>query len=136
MATHKQSFVLFPTAKVKAHELRSMSKSDLMIKVRSSWGGEGAASSFAVYTSTQSAMLRGLVVCDAALLRCAACRVVGVVLWFVDSLTYLRGFACAICIPQLKDLKTELGALRVAKVTGGAPNKLSKMYVWLLVVGM
>lgn len=28
---------------------------------------------------------------------------------------------------QLKDLKTELGALRVAKVTGGAPNKLSKM---------
>ena len=35
---------------------------------------------------------------------------------------------------QLKDLKQELGALRVAKVTGGAPNKLSKMYVtncWL-----
>ena len=30
--------------------------------------------------------------------------------------------------PQLKDLKIELGALRVAKVTGGAPNKLSKMY--------
>lgn len=29
--------------------------------------------------------------------------------------------------PQLKDLKTELAALRVAKVTGGAPNKLSKM---------
>lgn len=28
---------------------------------------------------------------------------------------------------QLKELKTELGALRVAKVTGGAPNKLSKM---------
>jgi hypothetical protein len=28
---------------------------------------------------------------------------------------------------QLKDLKTELSALRVAKVTGGAPNKLSKM---------
>lgn len=30
---------------------------------------------------------------------------------------------------QLKDLKQELAALRVAKVTGGAPNKLSKMYV-------
>lgn len=30
-------------------------------------------------------------------------------------------------IAQLKDLKTELAALRVAKVTGGAPNKLSKM---------
>jgi large subunit ribosomal protein L35e len=29
--------------------------------------------------------------------------------------------------PQLKDLKAELAALRVAKVTGGAPNKLSKM---------
>ena len=30
---------------------------------------------------------------------------------------------------QLKELKTELGGLRVAKVTGGAPNKLSKMCV-------
>merc|ERR1712176_518795 len=30
---------------------------------------------------------------------------------------------------QLKDLKTELAALRVAKVTGGAPNKLSKIKV-------
>lgn len=29
---------------------------------------------------------------------------------------------------QLKDLKAELALLRVAKVTGGAPNKLSKMY--------
>ena len=28
---------------------------------------------------------------------------------------------------QLKDLKAELSLLRVAKVTGGAPNKLSKM---------
>jgi large subunit ribosomal protein L35e len=28
---------------------------------------------------------------------------------------------------QLNELKTELAALRVAKVTGGAPNKLSKM---------
>lgn len=31
---------------------------------------------------------------------------------------------------QLKDLKTELALLRVAKVTGGAPNKLSKMYYY------
>jgi len=30
---------------------------------------------------------------------------------------------------QLKELKTELAALRVAKVTGGAPNKLSKIKV-------
>jgi len=30
---------------------------------------------------------------------------------------------------QLKDLKAELAALRVAKVTGGAPNKLSKIKV-------
>ncbi|EFN55919.1 hypothetical protein CHLNCDRAFT_52203 [Chlorella variabilis] len=30
---------------------------------------------------------------------------------------------------QLKDLKNELGGLRVAKVTGGAPNKLSKIKV-------
>ncbi|CAN1243610.1 60S ribosomal protein L35 [Linum perenne] len=28
---------------------------------------------------------------------------------------------------QLKDLKAELALLRVAKVTGGAPNKLSKI---------
>ncbi|GLC41134.1 60S ribosomal protein L35 [Pleodorina starrii] len=32
-------------------------------------------------------------------------------------------------ITQLKDLKSELSALRVAKVTGGAPNKLSKIKV-------
>jgi hypothetical protein len=29
---------------------------------------------------------------------------------------------------QLKDLKADLSLLCVAKVTGGAPNKLSKMY--------
>ena len=29
----------------------------------------------------------------------------------------------------MKELKTELAALRVAKVTGGAPNKLSKIKV-------
>lgn len=38
-----------------------------------------------------------------------------------------RSLLIAIFILQLKDLKQELGALRVAKVTGGAPNKLSKM---------
>eukprot|EP00245_Coleochaete_scutata_P007904 TRINITY_DN23709_c0_g1_i1.p2 TRINITY_DN23709_c0_g1~~TRINITY_DN23709_c0_g1_i1.p2 ORF type:complete len:140 (-),score=41.56 TRINITY_DN23709_c0_g1_i1:620-991(-) len=32
-------------------------------------------------------------------------------------------------LAQLKELKTELAALRVAKVTGGAPNKLSKIKV-------
>lgn len=32
-------------------------------------------------------------------------------------------------LTQLKDLKAELALLRVAKVTGGAPNKLSKMYM-------
>ena len=35
---------------------------------------------------------------------------------------------------QLKELKAELAALRVAKVTGGAPNKLSKMYVFPLCI--
>merc|ERR1712224_881372 len=35
---------------------------------------------------------------------------------------------------QLKDLKTELAALRVAKVTGGAPNKLSKIKVVRLAI--
>lgn len=43
------------------------------------------------------------------------------------------GGACQIVsnvggVLQLKELKTELGTLRVAKVTGGAPNKLAKMY--------
>ena len=31
-------------------------------------------------------------------------------------------------LKQLEELKTELANLRVAKVTGGAPSKLSKMY--------
>lgn len=35
---------------------------------------------------------------------------------------------------QLKELKAELALLRVAKVTGGAPNKLSKMYTFSLSV--
>ena len=41
----------------------------------------------------------------------------------------LRGKARGALQSQLKELKTELGGLRVAKVTGGAPNKLSKMCV-------
>jgi len=39
----------------------------------------------------------------------------------------LRDKSKAVLQAQLKELKTELGGLRVAKVTGGAPNKLSKM---------
>ncbi|KAI8464144.1 MAG: hypothetical protein J3K34DRAFT_126474 [Monoraphidium minutum] len=39
----------------------------------------------------------------------------------------LRGKSKQELLAQLKDLKAELAALRVAKVTGGAPNKLSKM---------
>lgn len=35
---------------------------------------------------------------------------------------------------QLKELKGELALLRVAKVTGGAPNKLSKMYVFAFIL--
>jgi large subunit ribosomal protein L35e len=40
----------------------------------------------------------------------------------------LRGKTKQELLAQLKDLKAELSLLRVAKVTGGAPNKLSKMY--------
>ena len=40
----------------------------------------------------------------------------------------LRGKTKQDLLGQLKDLKAELSLLRVAKVTGGAPNKLSKMY--------
>ena len=39
----------------------------------------------------------------------------------------LRQKSKADLLNQLKDLKAELALLRVAKVTGGAPNKLSKM---------
>lgn len=35
-------------------------------------------------------------------------------------------------LKQLEELKTELTNLRVAKVTGGAASKLSKMYVYIL----
>lgn len=41
-----------------------------------------------------------------------------------------RAWFSACTVLQLKELKQELGALRVAKVTGGAPNKLSKMYAF------
>lgn len=41
----------------------------------------------------------------------------------------LRNKTKAELLNQLKDLKAELALLRVAKVTGGAPNKLSKMYL-------
>ena len=43
----------------------------------------------------------------------------------------LRQKSKADLLTQLKDLKAELSLLRVAKVTGGAPNKLSKMYFLL-----
>ncbi|KAK7402167.1 hypothetical protein VNO78_14216 [Psophocarpus tetragonolobus] len=41
----------------------------------------------------------------------------------------LRNKTKAELLNQLKDLKAELALLRVAKVTGGAPNKLSKIKV-------
>lgn len=44
----------------------------------------------------------------------------------------LRNKSKSELLGQLKDLKAELALLRVAKVTGGAPNKLSKMYSFVL----
>ncbi|KAF2928651.1 hypothetical protein DAI22_06g294600 [Oryza sativa Japonica Group] len=41
----------------------------------------------------------------------------------------LRGRNKAELQAQLKDLKAELSVLRVARVTGGAPNKLSNIKV-------
>merc|ERR1711871_893382 len=46
----------------------------------------------------------------------------------------LRGKSKQELLNQLKDLKQELAALRVAKVTGGAPNKLSKIKVVRLAI--
>ncbi|GAU45789.1 hypothetical protein TSUD_86920, partial [Trifolium subterraneum] len=40
----------------------------------------------------------------------------------------LRQKTKADLLNQLKELKAELALLRVAKVTGGAPNKLSKIF--------
>ncbi|KAE9451391.1 hypothetical protein C3L33_16708, partial [Rhododendron williamsianum] len=48
----------------------------------------------------------------------------------------LRQKSKADLLTQLKDLKAELALLRVAKVTGGAPNKLSKMYSLSLSLAM
>mmetsp|Transcript_10139 Transcript_10139/g.29139 ORF Transcript_10139/g.29139 Transcript_10139/m.29139 type:complete len:124 (+) Transcript_10139:89-460(+) len=45
------------------------------------------------------------------------------------SATELRSKSKTDLDTQLKELKGELAALRVAKVTGGAPNKLSKIKV-------
>ncbi|EEF30765.1 60S ribosomal protein L35, putative [Ricinus communis] len=44
----------------------------------------------------------------------------------------LRQKTRAELLNQLKDLKAELALLRVAKVTGGAPNKLSKINAKIL----
>ncbi|KAJ0525483.1 putative ribosomal protein L29/L35 [Helianthus annuus] len=44
----------------------------------------------------------------------------------------LRGKSKVDLFAQLKDLKAELALLRVAKVTGGAPNKLSKILLIIL----
>ncbi|KAJ9521336.1 hypothetical protein QJQ45_001291 [Haematococcus lacustris] len=41
----------------------------------------------------------------------------------------LRGKSKQELLAQLKELKAELSGLRVAKVTGGAPNKLSKIKI-------
>ena len=48
----------------------------------------------------------------------------------------LRSKNKADLMKQLEELKTELAALRVAKVTGGAASKLSKMCAGLLVRSM
>ena len=34
-------------------------------------------------------------------------------------------------LQKLNELKTELASLRVAQVTGGAPSKLAKMYLFI-----
>eukprot|EP00892_Ulva_mutabilis_P008464 jgi/Ulvmu1/5990/UM026_0114.1 len=39
----------------------------------------------------------------------------------------IRAKSKAELMSKLKELKTELGSLRVAEVTGGAPNKLAKI---------
>ena len=81
-------------ARIKAHELRQKSKTELESQV----GAQGC-----------SCNSHKLDTPDDKPLDCE-----------IEVYTMFHGL-------QLKDLKQELGALRVAKVTGGAPNKLSKM---------
>ena len=75
-----------PAARLKVHELRGKSKTELMSQVRAA-GAWAPPHALRALTASPSPRV------------------------------------------QLKELKTELAQLRVAKVTGGAPNKLSKMCV-------
>ena len=101
-----QSSFYVRAARIKAHELRTKSKTELQAQVGilqyiefsfASQQGD-SASDYIKFVKAMSAQL----------------------LFQLSVLT-------ATFMLQLKDLKQELGALRVAKVTGGAPNKLSKM---------
>ncbi len=93
-------------ARIKAHELRTKSKTELQAQVGMLQYNE---LSFASQPGDSASDYINLVQAMSA------------------QLLFQLSVLTAIFILQLKDLKQELGALRVAKVTGGAPNKLSKM---------
>ncbi len=93
-------------ARIKAHELRTKSKTELQAQVGTLQYTE---LSFASQQRDSASYYINFVQAMSAQL--------------LNQLTVLT----AVFMLQLKDLKQELGALRVAKVTGGAPNKLSKM---------
>lgn len=93
-------------ARIKAHELRTKSKTELQAQVGTLQYTE---LSFACQQRDSASYYINFVQAMSAQL--------------LNQLTVLT----AVFMLQLKDLKQELGALRVAKVTGGAPNKLSKM---------
>jgi ribosomal protein L29 len=84
-------------AKIKAHELKGKSKQELLSQVR-------VTKQLLWAWAAQRHSRTFLTTC------CYCCT----------------AFGCSTLL-QLNELKTELAALRVAKVTGGAPNKLSKM---------
>ncbi|CAK9176536.1 unnamed protein product [Ilex paraguariensis] len=112
-------------ARIKVHELRNKAKTDLLsqlkdlkaelalLRVAKVTGGAPNKLSKMVSGQSRSS------ICNSSCFKTMA-RI---------KVHELRNKAKTDLLSQLKDLKAELALLRVAKVTGGAPNKLSKIKV-------
>lgn len=110
-------------ATVKATELRTKTKADLVKQlVRRAWREGGLCS--AMFVFFVSSVMYGRVLCGAVLLP------FGAALLTSNSRMRSSPSFLSLFLRLQDDLKQELGQLRVAKVTGGAASKISKMYVF------
>jgi ribosomal protein L29 len=109
-------------ARVKAHELRNKSKQDLKNQVSQSGSSSSSSSSSSAGLRSSRTVCQLLLRVHGATVACACARPLADVSLVLCVVTHHN-----ITHAQLNDLKQELSSLRVAKVTGGAPNKLSKM---------